>query len=110
LIGHLFNNARGKTGKLSIQDRLRTSGNDKLRLDRTKLDKQQDQDDTERNVYVDGTHGSQPLDLSYGKALFRSLNLLPTTDSRTPLISALLSHMSIKGLRALRLVPSYSPT
>jgi len=52
-------------------------------------------------IYVAGTHGSQPLDLSNGKILFRSRNLLPTSDSRAPLISALLSHMSIKGLRAL---------
>jgi len=57
---------------------------------------------------VDGTHGSQPLDLSNGKILFRLCNLLPTPDYQAPLISTLLSHMSIKGLRALRLVPSYS--
>jgi len=57
-------------------------------------------------IYVDGTHGSQPLDLSNGKILFQSGNLLP--DSQAPLISALLSHMAIKGLCALRLGPSYS--
>jgi len=39
---------------------------------------------------------------------FWSRNLLPTSDSRAPLISTLLSHMSIKGLRALRWVPIYS--
>jgi len=44
-----------------------------------------------------------------GKILFWSRNLLPIFESRAFLISALLSHMSIKGLRALRLVTSYSP-
>jgi len=61
------------------------------------------------DIYVDGTHVSQPLDLSIGKILFQSHNLLPTSDNRAPLINMLLSHMSIKGLRALRLVPFYSP-
>jgi len=58
--------------------------------------------------FKDDTHGSQPLDLSIGKISFQSRNLLPTSDSRAPLISALPSHMSIKGLRALGLVPSHS--
>jgi len=39
---------------------------------------------------------------------FWSRNLLPTSDSRGPLISALLSHMSITALRALRTVSSHS--
>jgi len=50
------------------------------------------------------------LDLSYGKVLFLIMQLLPTSDSLAPLISALQSHMSTKGLRALRLLPSYSPS
>jgi len=62
-----------------------------------------------QEIYVDGTHRSQPIDLSIGKILFRSRNLLPKSDSPAPLISALLSHMAIKGLCALRLVPVYSP-
>jgi len=55
-------------------------------------------------INVDDTHGSQPLDLS----ILRSRDLLPTSDSRAPLISALLSHMSIKALRASGLLPIYS--
>jgi len=43
-------------------------------------------------IDVDGTHGSQPLDLSNGKILFQSRNLLLTSDSQAPLISVLLSH------------------
>jgi len=36
------------------------------------------------NIYVDGTHRSQPLDLSIGKILFRSRILLPTSVSEHP--------------------------
>jgi len=56
-------------------------------------------------MYGDITQGSQPFDIS----ISRSRDLLPTSDSRLPLISTLLSHKSIKSLRALRLEPSYSP-
>jgi len=54
-----------------------------------------------KQVYGDSTHGSQSLDLSYVTSYFQSRNLLPTFDFPAPLISALLSHMSIKDLRAI---------
>jgi len=64
------------------------------------------------SIYVDSKQGSQPLDLRshyyYNSLALLPRKLLPTSDSRAPLISTLLSHKSKKGLRAFRTVLSYS--
>jgi len=65
-------------------------------------------------MHVDNTHRSQSIDLSLDlsyitcTSYLRSRNLLPTSDSQAPLISTLLTHMSIIGPLAFRIVSSYS--